>query len=199
MKYFTSDWHLGHKNILKYSNRPFENIDEMDNAIFRMVMETTKPGDEIYLLGDMGSLDAIKRFFEKFPKDRGFHWIEGNHDKNYACQFKKRLASISTLKDVKIDGVHTILCHYPMLTWNRSHYNNWHLFGHHHIGGHGSEGIAQRTVGKMLNVNLEFNNYKMYSEKDIRRIMERKEDNWDYIPTGRDPDQKVKLHRWEGI
>jgi len=180
-KFFTSDWHLGHANIIKVG-RPFASIEEMDCHIFNMVMEQTEPGDEIYFLGDMGKLEAIKWFFEKLPKDRGFHWIEGNHDKNYASQFKKRLSSISNMKDVKIDGVHTILCHYPMLTWNRSHYNYWHLFGHHHINGHGAHGIEQRTVGKMLNVNLEFNNYRMYSETDIRQIMDKKGDNWDYIP-----------------
>jgi hypothetical protein len=33
----------------------------------------------------------------------------------------------------------------------------------------------------MLNVNLEFNNFMPYSEIDIKRIMESKPDNWDYI------------------
>ena len=31
--WFTSDFHLGHRNIIPYCNRPFDSIDDMDATI----------------------------------------------------------------------------------------------------------------------------------------------------------------------
>ena len=68
-----------------------------------------------------------------------------------------------------------------MMTWSRSHYNSWQLFGHHHVNAEGTNFINETAQGKMLNVNLEFNNYKMFNENDIVEIMEKKPDNFDLI------------------
>ena len=50
MVYFSSDFHLGHKAILKY--RPqFSTIEEHDNAIFSQLEKLTKR-DQLFILGD---------------------------------------------------------------------------------------------------------------------------------------------------
>jgi len=187
MKYWSSDWHIGHKNVLKFSNRPFKDIDEMDNYIINMVLDTVKQGDEIYFLGDLGfhPSPAIDRLFRELPKKVNFNWVIGNHDKkvlNHYKQFANKLDHImETTIRVDEKKQRIVMCHYPMLTWNQSHRNAWQLFGHHHINGHGSELLEKMIVGKMLNVNLEYNDFKMYDENDIIRIMNKKKDNWDFI------------------
>jgi len=183
MKWFTSDWHLNHSRIIEFSKRPFKNIEQMNDHIIRMVLETVKPGDELFFIGDIGyGNDIVKRFFDSFPRSVTFHWITGNHDKKLYNQVSKRVADISQIKGTTIGKQLVIMCHFPMLTWHQSHRNSWHLYGHHHNNDwHSNNGLDKRIVGKMLNVNLEFNNFKMYNEDDIVRIMDKKEDNWDFI------------------
>ena len=33
MNYYISDLHLGHANVIRFDNRPFENIDEMEDDL----------------------------------------------------------------------------------------------------------------------------------------------------------------------
>jgi calcineurin-like phosphoesterase family protein len=181
MKYFTSDWHLSHNGILEFSKRPFENVEQMDNTIINNVLATVEGGDEIYFLGDLtwNHLTA-ERFFRQLPDNINFHWILGNHEKGWQ-RYRKNCTSISYMKEVTINKHPVILCHYPMLTWNKSHYNSWHLFGHHHYKSNGWRHIEKMTKGKMLNVNVEFNDYQMWSENQIEKYMNKRKDNWDYI------------------
>lgn len=185
MKWFTSDWHLGHENVMRFSDRPFGSINEMNEKIINNMLEACQPGDELFFLGDLAwRRYAFDAFFERWPKNVNFHWILGNHDKNWQ-PFKKQCASIGDMKKTKIgDNNVVIMCHYPMLTWDRSHYNSWQLFGHHHQQSHGTAELDKMTNGKMLNVNLEWNDFKPYSETDIIRIMRTKPDNWDLIKKG---------------
>jgi len=174
---------MKHRNVLKYSERPFKDISEMNVKLLENINNSVEPGDEIYFLGDIGhSHKEVKLFFDNLKSGIGFHWIIGNHDKKLLTAApKKRVSSISYIKEIYVEKKPIILCHYPMLTWDKSHYNSWHLFGHHHKNGHDKEGLESRLTGKMFNVNLEFNDYQMYSEKDIIRIMMAKENNWDFI------------------
>ena len=52
MKYYTSDLHFGHKNIIKYEDRPFSSIEEMDEALIDKWNKKVKKNDEVYILGD---------------------------------------------------------------------------------------------------------------------------------------------------
>ena len=50
--YFTGDTHFCHKNIIRYCNRPFTNMDEMNRFIINEWNKTVGEKDIIYHLGD---------------------------------------------------------------------------------------------------------------------------------------------------
>ena len=182
MKYFSSDWHLGHGGVIKFSDRPFVSTQEMNSTILKNMYSVLKKGDILYYLGDLAwSKSAYYRAFDELPDGVDFVWVLGNHDKKEWKQFEHRATQVVDLKEIYIGKNPVTLCHYPMLTWNKSHYNAWMLYGHHHANSHGCNQIKEKSIGKMLNVNCEFNNYMPYSENDIIKIMEKKPNNWDYI------------------
>ncbi len=59
--WFTSDFHLGHFNIIRYCNRPFADTQEMNEAIVERMNASVKPNDVLYFLGDfcMGGPKAV--------------------------------------------------------------------------------------------------------------------------------------------
>ena len=58
--YFTSDHHFGHKNIIKFSERPFNDVNEMDEILIQKWNEKVNPEDEVYHLGDVGLTSSGK-------------------------------------------------------------------------------------------------------------------------------------------
>lgn len=86
--YFTSDSHLSHKNIIKYCDRPFKDVDHMDAEIIRRWNETVTPDDEVYHLGDI-ALGPIDKSLAKITQLNGYKIaIMGNHDRPFMRQGK---------------------------------------------------------------------------------------------------------------
>lgn len=52
MIWFTSDTHFGHENVLKFTDRPWETIWQMNAAIVDNINGRAAVDDELYILGD---------------------------------------------------------------------------------------------------------------------------------------------------
>lgn len=180
-KWFISDLHLSHKLMIKLGYRKFASIEEMNKTIMENIYSSVKKGDDLYILGDLSwNKHVLYKFFDNMPKGVRIHLILGNHDKLYNL-YDIYCESVSHIKKIKLAGNTVVMCHYPMTTWDKSHYNSWHLYGHHHINGHGTDKLDEKMKGKSINVNLEFHDFKPWSEEEIIEKMNSLPDNWDLI------------------
>lgn len=80
-RWFTSDTHFGHENIIKFSGRPFANVKEMNQAMLDLWNETVADNDVVYHLGDvaMGQFDDSWEYVKKLKGQ--IHLVIGNHDR----------------------------------------------------------------------------------------------------------------------
>lgn len=145
--WFTADLHFGHRAILRYTNRPFADLDEMRTMVISNWNRHVRPNDDVYVLGDF-SFEPKAQALETFEALQGRkHLIVGNHDGDSVR--KLPWESVSPLKTFRGgEGVRIVLCHYPMLTWDQAHRGTWHLHGHAHTNiNHLNEGQTRLDVG----------------------------------------------------
>jgi calcineurin-like phosphoesterase family protein len=174
MEWFTADFHLSHKNIIKYCNRPFEDVKKMDTVLLSNLENLTKPGDTLYYLGDLTFKEEVaKDFFERFD-DLKIHYIIGNHDNQKVLRVVKEYCeSVAHLKDIKLHKRSITLCHYAMRVWNKSHYNSWQLYAHSHG--------RLEPMGKQYDVGVDNNEYRPILFEEIAMIMDELSDNTNYL------------------
>jgi calcineurin-like phosphoesterase family protein len=142
--WFTADTHFGHANIIRFCERSFASLEEMDEALIENWNHVIKPKDTIYHLGDF-TLSGQEKANLYFSRLNGrISVIPGGHDKRWIRKGVYRSKSgdpvniMPPLYTIKIpvpghEQLQTIvLCHYSMRVWDRSHYGSWHLFGHSH-------------------------------------------------------------------
>lgn len=76
-----SDTHFGDGNIIKYENRPFETIEEMDNKLIENWNNAVSDKDTIFHLGDFSAYTDKIKIKEIFDKLNGRKiLVMGNHD-----------------------------------------------------------------------------------------------------------------------
>lgn len=126
--FITADHHFDHPRIIELCNRPYNNINEMNEDLVKKWNEIVKPNDILYYLGDF----AWKNHGTWLDRLNGKKiLIAGNHDK-MNVETKNNFEEIHKLLDTTINGQRITLCHYPMCTWNVIWYGAWHLYGHVH-------------------------------------------------------------------
>lgn len=132
--FFTSDCHIGHKNIIKYCNRPFDCVDDMNHTIISKWNDAVSYNTRVYCLGDICFARKDEQFREMIGQLNGkITLILGNHDNFKMVRRNKDLfEEVVPVKEIRHDGQTIVLNHYAQRTWNKSHHGSIHLYGHSH-------------------------------------------------------------------
>lgn len=186
--YFTSDWHLGSANVMRFDNRPFVDIEEMDAGLIKNYNSVVPPHGVCYFLGDMGELKNLKKVV---PFLNGYKiLILGNHDKGSDRYKLAGFDLILTGAKISVSGQEVTLSHCPLRGVFREDTStmksavkkeNWHGegkfekysfpdFGQFHLHGHihsPNKGRSTRILGRQFDVGLPANNYKPVSHSEI--------------------------------
>ena len=91
--YFYADPHFGHKNVIKYCNRPFANVSEMNSTLIKNFNKTVEHDAIIYILGDFSFLntESTKQILKAM---KGFKiLVKGNHDPKPNSYYRKLVFS----------------------------------------------------------------------------------------------------------
>lgn len=139
--FYVADTHFGHENVIKLSNRPFENAEEMNRKLIENWNSRVKGNDKVYILGDLFyRFEGYQEILGKLKGEK--HLIIGNHDASWMeeyCHKDKReegkldlksyrlkdtkedlgkyFKSVSDILQITDGQTGCILCHYPLLTW----------------------------------------------------------------------------------
>lgn len=196
MRYFCSDFHVNHVNIIKYCpwNRPFDKVEDMNLHLLDTWNSVVKDNDTVYFLGDFAmKFTAVEEYL---PLLNGkIVLIEGNHDKwhrmhkgHIATRLKvfklnPKVVDIQERLIIELDGNKVLLCHFP---WkgadderheSNDKYESYKperkdypkhtlLFGHRH----------SRPEDREINQGLEISYDawgRMVSEEDVLEVIRR--------------------------
>lgn len=184
--FFISDFHIGHKNVIRYDGRPFADIDEMHTELIKNWNSVIGENDIVYYLGDLAFCrDEITKWFIYSLKGK-INFILGNHDKmNHIVKFGRfdQIYEYGTEVFIKDDELKSargsngyqqiVLSHYPILSWNRAHYSSYHLHGHSH--GNLLKTYPDFYKRKVMDVGCGCIGYTPISYIQVKDIMSKKE------------------------
>ena len=176
--YFTADTHFGHEAILKHCNRPFKDINEMNETLITNWNNKIGPDDIVFHLGDF-AFGNTKVWIPILERLNGIKYlILGNHDfKNMPDTARKYFKKVIQQLYIDIGGQKIYLNHFPFLCYGGVYRTNpvWQLFGHVHTGSVGQDTPRLVNLYPMqYDVGVDNNNYTPISYDEIVTIITRR-------------------------
>ena len=173
--FFTSDTHFFHENIIRFSHRPFETVDEMNQALINRWNAKISKSDLVYHLGDFAlkcTPDQARRVRNQLNGQ--IILVRGNHDK-IADQIKDAFAAVKDYDEISVSDSDApnnkrkiVLLHYAMRVWNASHHGSFHLYGH----SHGS--LPDDKAALAFDVGVDCWGYAPLSYDEVKAVMDGK-------------------------
>lgn len=172
--FFTADHHFGHENIIKFSERPFESLEHMNEELIKRWNEKIGENDIVYHLGDvsLGKPDVTRDILDRL--NGKIHLIKGNHEYS-ALRVSDRFEWIKDYYELSIEDEEAtqgkqkiILFHYAMRTWNASHHGVWQLYGH----SHGT--LSDDEIALSIDIGVDCRNFYPVSYEEVKELMKKK-------------------------
>ena len=177
--FFTSDQHFGHEHIIKFCDRPFEHVDELNEKMVENWNKVVPSDGLVYHLGDFawGGYQVWKKFRERLNGD--IILIKGNHDlKNLTPTAHELFKHVVFQMRVEIEGRRVWLNHFPLLCYSGTYRDfngfEYNLFGHVHLSNHASRNNGKDTDRCLNNlfqtqydVGVDFNEFTPISWYEV--------------------------------
>lgn len=177
--FFTSDTHFGHAKIISLCNRPFSNVEEMNDALVENWNKVVSEGDIVFHLGDFAFGGTTLWRDIRSRLNGSIVLIKGNHDDHNLKKSTELLFDQITyqLRLEMPDSTTVYLNHYPFLCYGGSYrdaQNVWQLFGHVHSSPNSTGLDSSRLVNcfpTQYDVGVDNNDYTPVSWNQIKTII----------------------------
>ena len=174
MNLYISDLHFGHANVIKFDDRPFADVDEMDRTMIALWNGKVKADDHVYIIGDFWFRGEKPADWYLRQLQGHKYLIIGNHDgamlANEAAM--AHFESVDKMRYVKDGDRHISLCHFPLAEWNGYYKGNWHIYGHIH-GRQDETYTFMKTKERALTAAACINKYTPASVEELIRNNQR--------------------------
>jgi len=168
-RFFTADCHFNHKNIMGYENRPFKDVEEMNNRLIFNHNSMVKDEDICYNLGDLyfkGGIQAGNQHYYEFLKQMNGRIVivKGNHDGKSNKIIDSIQSCIMYISGIKILCVHDPInatTNYPLI-----------LCGHVHSAFKIAELQEKNKKSLIINVGVDVWSYKPVEWRRIYELYE---------------------------
>ena len=142
MRYYISDLHFFHKNLLhRMDNRGFDSVEKMHEYMIKQWNNKVRKNDEVVILGDFsfGKAAETEGILKQLNGTK--YLCRGNHDKYLKdASFDKSLFKwIRDYTELNDNNRKVVLCHYPVFCYPGQYRVNedgspkvYMLFGHVH-------------------------------------------------------------------
>lgn len=172
-KWFIADTHFSHANIIKYANRPFANVEEMDLALIENWNQCVGEDDQVFFLGDfgLGSVQYLQSICARLKGNK--ICIRGNHDANPNRMNRIGFSVVLEAAFLKIGHHNVELIHVPTDP----------PLAHFQLHGHVHDKKPNKLILNQLNLCVEVWDYKPVSEKAVLSILDKATPNLNKLKT----------------
>jgi calcineurin-like phosphoesterase family protein len=194
--FFTSDWHIGHANSIKFDNRPYQDTNQMHAALIKNYNAQVPENGICYFLGDIAthSSDLTKEVISKLNGTKVI--IVGNHDKNSNALYLMGFDVVLNSATIYVQGERVTMSHCPLRgvfredvsdmkggvegdNWHGEHKNQawsienegqFHLHGHIHSP---NGGKSTKILGRQFDCGVPANKFRPVPISEIEAWIDR--------------------------